>query len=209
MSVASEWMSLSAAAEMLGVHPSTVRNWADQQRLPVHRTQGGHRRFRRTEVELWLKAQQADSTESANVMAQSALGYARMQISEAHLEAEPWYQKLDGTARSAYRRSGRALMQGLMRFQSTDPESAGREARAIGVDYAGIGRRSGLSAVEATQAFLFFRKVLQDATFHVYESAAIQSSHAWGEMFRRVSDYTDAILLALLETYQGFEGERT
>lgn len=199
-----EWLSLSQAAKLLGVHPSTVRNWADQQRLPAHRTQGGHRRFRRSEITLWLESQRPNTDDSAAVMAQSALGYARMQISEAHLEAEDWYQKLDDTARSAYRRSGRALMQGLMRFQATEPEIARREARAIGVDYAAIGRRAGLTALEAAQAFLFFRKVLQDATFHVYESAAIQSSHAWGEMFRKVSSYTDAILLGLLETYETF-----
>ena len=53
----SEWLSLSEVAEMLGVHPSTVRSWADQGRLPTHRTEGGHRRFRRADVELWLHSQ--------------------------------------------------------------------------------------------------------------------------------------------------------
>jgi excisionase family DNA binding protein len=199
-----DWLSLSDVADLLGVHPSTVRNWADQQRLPVHRTQGGHRRFRRAEVELWLKSQRAQTAEGANIMAQSALGYARMQISEAHLEAQDWYRKLDESARSAYRRSGRDLMQGLMRYQAMEPENARQQARAIGVDYANIGRRSGLTALEAAEAFLFFRNVLQNATFHVYESAAIHSSVAWGEMFRKISDYTDRILLGLLETYESF-----
>jgi excisionase family DNA binding protein len=46
----SEWMNLSEVSRMLGVHPSTVRNWSNQGHLPVHRTQGGHRRFRRSEV---------------------------------------------------------------------------------------------------------------------------------------------------------------
>ena len=36
-----EWLSLSDAAEYLGVHPSTVRAWADKGDLPVHRTAGG------------------------------------------------------------------------------------------------------------------------------------------------------------------------
>ncbi|TAK11778.1 MAG: helix-turn-helix domain-containing protein [Anaerolineae bacterium] len=200
----SEWLSLSNVAELLGVHPSTVRNWADQQRLPVHRTQGGHRRFRRAEVELWMKSQQAETREKATVMAQSALGYARMQISEAHLEAQPWYRKLDDTARSAYRRSGRDLMQGLMRFQTMEGTEAVREAHGIGVDYANIGRRSGLTLLEASQAFLFFRTVLQNSTFHVYEAAGVNAPLAWGEMLRKINEYTDHILLALLETYESF-----
>jgi excisionase family DNA binding protein len=31
-----DWLSLSEIATELGVHPSTVRNWADQGDLPVH-----------------------------------------------------------------------------------------------------------------------------------------------------------------------------
>ena len=56
-----EWLNLSEAAEILGVHPSTVRLWADQGRLPVHRTQGGHRRFKRQEVELWTQSQRLET----------------------------------------------------------------------------------------------------------------------------------------------------
>ena len=53
-----EWLSLSEIAELLGVHPSTVRSWSDQGRMPVHRTQGGHRRYRRSEIELWMQSRQ-------------------------------------------------------------------------------------------------------------------------------------------------------
>ena len=40
-----EWLSLREAAEMLGMHPATVRLWADRNELPSRRTNGGHRRF--------------------------------------------------------------------------------------------------------------------------------------------------------------------
>ncbi len=44
-----EWLSLSEAAELLGMHPATVRLWADRNELPSRRTNGGHRRFRRSD----------------------------------------------------------------------------------------------------------------------------------------------------------------
>jgi excisionase family DNA binding protein len=201
------WLSLSEVAEILGVHPSTVRNWADQGVLPVHRTQGGHRRFMKNEVELWVESQRLKPDGDSNGMMRNALGYARIQIVEGHLEEQAWYGKLDDSARSAYRRSGRTLMQGLMRSQAVDDEEASKkEAHALGVDYASIGRRHGLTIYEATQAFLFFRNVLMEATMHVYEDAAIQSPQAWGDMFTKINAFTDEILLTLIETYEVLEG---
>ena len=45
-----EWMSLGDVAKLLGVHPGTVRKWSDQGMVPTHRTQGGHRRYMRSEL---------------------------------------------------------------------------------------------------------------------------------------------------------------
>jgi excisionase family DNA binding protein len=199
------WLSLSEAAEILGVHPSTVRNWANQRLLPVHRTQGGHRRFMRSEVDLWVQSQRVHNTEDSNGLIRNALGYARIQIVEGHLESQPWYNKLDDRARTAYRHSGRALMQGLMKSQTVDERTAYNEARALGEDYASIGRRYGLTVHDATQAFLFFRNIVVDSAFHVLEQAAIQSPLAWGNIIRQINAFTDQILLTLIETYQAFE----
>ncbi len=49
--VADELLPLSAVADALGVSPSTVRRLADQGELPGTRTEGGHRRFRRSDVQ--------------------------------------------------------------------------------------------------------------------------------------------------------------
>ncbi|MCJ7584100.1 MAG: helix-turn-helix domain-containing protein, partial [Anaerolineales bacterium] len=117
-----EWLTLSQAAELLGVHPSTVRLWSDKGQLPVHRTQGKHRRYRRSEVELWAKtARQPRALEPESVV-QHALGRMRFQISEGHLEAQPWYQKLDDEARRQYRMSGRVLVQGLANYLASEGE---------------------------------------------------------------------------------------
>ena len=200
--MAGNWMSLGVAAKLLGVHPSTVRNWADQGVLPVHRTQGGHRRFLKKEIELWVESQRMSRDEDSVSIFRNALGYARIQILEGDLETESWYKKLDRNARTAYRHSGRTLMQGLMKSQGADDESAKKEARAIGSDYGSIGRRHGLSVIEAIQAFLFFRNVLVDAAFHVFEQAVIKSPYAWSEMLKKINSFTDQIMLSLVETYE-------
>jgi excisionase family DNA binding protein len=44
-------LSLGEAAEILGVHPDTLRAWADDKRVAMWRTPGGQRRFRRRDLE--------------------------------------------------------------------------------------------------------------------------------------------------------------
>jgi len=200
-----EWLSLSELAEELGVHPSTVRNWADQGRLPVHRTQGGHRRFRRSDVDLWMQAQQASAPNEATLVVQNALRRTRLKISEGLLEAESWYQKLDQDAREQYRRSGRAMLQGLSVYLSSDGEEADAEARSLGYEYATQGRRYGLSLAEATRAFLFFRNTLLSSMLTVYKAAAVRSPYVWSDMFHKMTEFTDQIMLNLLETYEAFQ----
>ncbi len=55
---ADEWLSLSTVADALGVSPSTVRRLADQGVLPGKRTEGGHRRFLRTDVQRLARERQ-------------------------------------------------------------------------------------------------------------------------------------------------------
>ena len=200
-----EWLSLSEVAQILGVHPSTVRSWSDQGALPVHRTKGGHRRYLRNEVDLWVLAQRTNPGSEASLVIQSALRNTRFQISEGRLAAEPWYAKLDEEAREQYRISGRALLQGLILALSSDGKQAAAEAEALGYEYASRGRRYGLSSVEATHALLFFRNVLIESMLSMYAAASVSSPDAWGVMFRKVTSFTDQILLALLETYEALE----
>jgi excisionase family DNA binding protein len=49
-----EWLTLGQAAAFLGAAQSTVRKWADGGQLPAFYTPGGHRRFRRGDLEAFL-----------------------------------------------------------------------------------------------------------------------------------------------------------
>ena len=43
-------LGITEAAAVLGVHPDTVRTWADENKVPCWRTPSGHRRFRRADL---------------------------------------------------------------------------------------------------------------------------------------------------------------
>jgi excisionase family DNA binding protein len=49
-----DWLTLGEAARYLGVAQSTIRKWSDSGRLRAFYTPGGHRRFRRSDLETFV-----------------------------------------------------------------------------------------------------------------------------------------------------------
>lgn len=201
-----EWLSLSEAAALLGVHPGTVRLWSDKGKLPVHKTQGGHRRYKQSEILLWAESSSKSRQEAPGPegMMQEVVKNVRLQISEGRLEAESWYQKLDEEARLQYRMSARSLFQGLVTYIASNGRDAASEAHAIGYEYASRARRYNLSYVDAARAFLFFRDTLVESVIKVYGEANVPARRAT-EMYTNIHTFTDDILISLLDTYQTLE----
>lgn len=52
----SDWLTLGQAAKYLGVAQSTIRKWSDQGRVPAFYTPGGHRRYRRGDLDKFLES---------------------------------------------------------------------------------------------------------------------------------------------------------
>ena len=49
-----DWLTLGQAAKYLGVAQSTIRKWSDLGRVPAFYTPGGHRRYRRSDLDRFL-----------------------------------------------------------------------------------------------------------------------------------------------------------
>ncbi|HET7665852.1 MAG TPA: helix-turn-helix domain-containing protein [Mycobacterium sp.] len=54
-----ELMGITDAAALLGVHPNTLRKWADDGIVPHVRLPSGYRRFRRAELERFRQSLEA------------------------------------------------------------------------------------------------------------------------------------------------------
>jgi excisionase family DNA binding protein len=50
-----DWLTLGQAAKYLGVAQSTIRKWSDLGRVPTFYTPGGHRRYRRRDLDAFLE----------------------------------------------------------------------------------------------------------------------------------------------------------
>jgi excisionase family DNA binding protein len=51
-----DWLTLGQAAKFLGVAQSTIRKWSDLGRVPAFYTPGGHRRYRRSDLEAFISS---------------------------------------------------------------------------------------------------------------------------------------------------------
>src|SRR5947208_16064140 len=49
-----DWLTLGQAAKFLGVAQSTIRKWSDLGRVPAFYTPGGHRRYKRGDLQAFL-----------------------------------------------------------------------------------------------------------------------------------------------------------
>jgi len=200
-----DWLGLTETAEMIGAHPKTLRSWADLGQLPVHRTEGGHRRFRKEDIEIWMQSQRSNGTKETNLVIQNALNHTRFQINEGELENEKWYQMIDARRREKFRHSGREILDGLRTFLTSEDPEAKVEAHQIGNNYAYWAFSSGLSSLDATRAFLFFRGLLLESVLGVYEHVAVHSPAAWTDMFLKINEFTDLALKSLLDNFEDYQ----
>ncbi len=203
-----EWLNLSEAAEVLGVHPSTLRTWADRGDLPTHRTPGKHRRFRRSDIEAWGAARREAHPTAGQMIVQNALGRARMQMAEGRLAATPWYQRFDEAHKRDFREAGRRLLNMLMVFLGEESDAAPPEARGLGEDYYRLGHDAGLTLSETLTVFLFFRDFLYDSVVDVYQASGQRAAREWAHMHRRITTFTNTVLLALVTAHEHADSDR-
>lgn len=50
-----EWLSSGEASRMIGVDRRTLRGYEDKELITAHKTPGGHRRYRKSDVDALLR----------------------------------------------------------------------------------------------------------------------------------------------------------
>ena len=204
-----EWLSLRQVADMLGIHPATVRLWADRNELPSRRTNGGHRRFRRVDIEARLH-QEAEKKPhpAAQLLVQSVLGRVRFAFTDGTLSTLPWYQHFDEASREAYRKLGRRMLELLLHALTTNTftDELRQEAIQLGREYGSITCNSHVSLADAVRAFLYFRDIVDDSVIQLAEvrGSGIRDTQdlPWAESLRQIQSLTNEVLPALIEVAQ-------
>ncbi len=201
----SDLISLQQASDLLGVHPSTLRLWADQGKLKAFRTAGGHRRFSRREVQrLAAGLSDAPSMNDAQLIMQSALGRARMEVTSGGLTTQNWYQLYDEATREHHREMGRQLLGLMMHYLNAREERPQilNQARKLGDEYGAIALKQGLSLADAMRAFLFFRDFLLESVIQMNELVGRKAGDESVTTYRLINEFANEVLITMVGRYQ-------
>ncbi|MGZ6270035.1 MAG: MerR family transcriptional regulator [Candidatus Limnocylindrales bacterium] len=162
---ASEWIGLGEASRLLGISHGTLRRWADEGRLAVFTTPGGHRRFSRSSLRALLPAGRAQRPSLARLGASPerivrAYRPARRRRAPATPPA-PWLQALGEADLAAFRERGRGIVTALLgHLDASDPAIRAlrlQEACQVAAEHGREVARLGASMSQAVQTFLQFR----------------------------------------------------
>lgn len=204
-SSANDWLTLKDAAERLGIHPTTLRRWADSGKIPHMVTPGGHRRFAIADVDHMANTRRGLQTNSQleQLWAQKAISQTRADMPAHH--GENWLAT-DEAARQELRHMGRKLMGVLMQYIALDENDADgtavlAEAQSIGQHYGALAFTHNMSLTDALQATMFFRDTLVEAAIELPESARVRPQ-ANKRLLRRINKVLNAVQLAIASAYE-------
>ncbi len=201
------WLTLSSASKLLGVHPATLRQWADAGKVPSYRTPGGHRRFRAEDIRTFLmQASRAPSGAEASTeeaLFTTALVETRRDLEKSPPSEQAWYSQFDEEGMTNQRMLGRSLFEKAIRYLTLPQqrESLMKEGHELGSAYAFSSLKYQISLLDTVRAFQFFRQKLlrsltsSDAGARLTEEEDLQLRADFDAFF-------DEVLFGLIDTYE-------
>jgi len=208
MTVASQWLTLTEAARLLGVHPATLREWADAGQVPSFRTPGGHRRFRSADLRAFLLRAGSGHPETQAMLDTAArlenvLVQTRQELRRLPTDEASWYQAFDEPGRERQRALGRQLFAFALQFVTRPAQQSEllAKARQLGQAYAESSLHYGISLLQTVRAFQYFRENLLRALVNS-ETATATSPQANAQLRQGIDAFLNEVLYGLIATYE-------
>lgn len=205
-------LSITQAAKLLGVHPLTLRNWAEKGHVPHYRTPGGHRRFRREDLQALLSKMNQGAPEPALArVAHQAVQQALATRPEQPSEGAPlaWQFNLGEQQRLAMRTVGQKMLGLVIQYVAGDANGVIlQKGRDIGRTYGKFARQNGLSMSETVATFNFFRDTIIEVTFESPANAVdIDASNP--QLYRRLNHFFNEVLVATVRAAENLIPDST
>jgi excisionase family DNA binding protein len=197
------WLPLRLAAARLGIHPTTLRRWADNGDIPFLLTPGGHRRFAVSDIDEFAssRSQRHALVPVEQVWAEKAMTRTRRALSQP--ESKPWLVDMTEDHRARHRQLGRQLMGLTLQYISSEEENGNMlgQARGVGHEYGRISQEVGMSLTDALQAAIYFRDELIEVALQLPAATQVRPQDNL-RLMRRINKLLNVVHLAVAETYE-------
>ena len=197
-----EWLSLTRAADRLGVHPTTLRRWADNGDIPVYVTPGGHRRFLETDIDAIMQAENTTHKHRPHeILASRALSATQQRLKQP--APRKWLNIFSDKERDKQRKIGQRLLGLIMEHSATaeTDDALLQEARNIAMEYAESCAAQGLSAAQALEIVIFFRDGIIEAALQTPDAANLDDEMRLNLM-RRINQVFNLLQVTLIKHYE-------
>ena len=196
------WLTLGEACRILGVDESTLRRWADAGHVRVFRTPGGHRRFAESDVHELLAGRGAEGRRYRE-LGDLAVSRIRRQLHSRPAREASWYATVDETSKERLRPLGRRLAALVAEYLGRRSRRAEllETARSLGREYGLELATSHVPLGQAVEAFIFFRRSLDDATKQASQKHGLSAGDALTAC-QQVIALADEVLVGLTEAYE-------
>jgi len=207
------WLALGAASQLVGVDPDTLRRWADEGRVEVFHTPGGHRRFRRRSLERLVRSGGHERATLGGLgITPDRLAAVYRRRYARHRAGSPDPREFVRPAeREVFRVEGRRLVEALLlRLDAVDaPAGAAALQDASGLVIA-LGRRLATSGTSLTDAVALFVAARQPFLAEVGALARRRAldPEQLARLYEEASTLFDRLLLVFIDGHRGTSGER-
>ena len=198
-----QWLTLKDASDVLGVHFTTLRTWADNGEIQVFRTPGGHRRFSVTDLRRFLK-ERVEREAGANPpsVIETAIQQVQAEMAKLPREELPWRYPLDGDAKVLRRNRGQQLfalaLSYVMKPQQRDRILA--EGHRLGEEYGREAYHHGVNLADTGRAVRFFRNQLVQAVRAEEAPELVNADDL--RIQQHIDHFLDEVLYAVLRGYE-------
>jgi excisionase family DNA binding protein len=198
-----DWMRLSEASDYLGVHFSTLRRWTDDGKIPCYKTPGGRRRYRKSDLESYLRhSRKREEIRFLAAAGDQAQPDIIREIRQLPMREESWYGQISEENQRLMAQSGRRLIGTLMQYVSrTDGgEKYLQQGRKLARRYGKLCLNSGLTVNQTMRAFVSIRHSIVDSLCESGMVVQDSGEETWN-IYRRVNYFLDTVMLAILDMF--------
>jgi excisionase family DNA binding protein len=196
-------LTISEAAEILGVSEPALRTWTDEGQIKAFVTPGGHRRYLRSDLKKFIGLNQKRLDTKSLTEKLEGTASVHREIGAALAGSSNWRGQMDEATQHKFTALGRQLLTLLTQCltKPSRPEETISGAKEIGRRYGELTRNLKMPLTASVKAFIQHRQPMLTATFEMMKKGEITDRQA-AEAIPLVDQAIDEALVALIAVHQ-------